>query len=75
MLTLRYTCGERACSFESTSLDDAQKHANEERHAINIIGALTPNRPPPTQSIDEVARTKARTNEILRRAKERGLVR
>ena len=73
MISLRYSC---ACGFATGVLNDAQDHANATEHHVQITGFMTANKAPVAdlRALEERARTKARENEIMRRARDRGLL-
>lgn len=72
-MTFSYSCTE--CNWKSGVLDAAQRHANNTGHVVDINGSLTANRPTvDITAISASAEEKMREGEILRRARDLGLV-
>ena len=73
-INLFYEC--TTCDFQSSSLEDAQRHADEREHTISIEGTLTarPNSTANILSIEQAAARKAREAAILRAARDRNLL-
>lgn len=73
MINLTYSC---SCGFNSGVLNDAQDHANRMFHRLSIQGTLTadPRSVKSKYDATESAKIKAREMEIMRRAKEKGLL-
>lgn len=76
MISMTYLCTQ--CEFKTGVLNDAQEHANATTHSVEINGFITTNkvvgdfvRIETSQKIKD----HARELEIMRRAREKGLVR
>lgn len=72
MMTMTYSC---SCGWRSGLLNDAQDHANANGHVVSITGSITSNIPQvDATAIAEAARARATEAEIMRRARDRGLL-
>lgn len=72
MISMTYSC---KCGFKSSVLDDAQGHADEEGHNVDLVGSITPRTIQfDTHAIELSAARKARESEIMRQARDRGLL-
>ena len=71
MISLGYRC---SCGWRSGALEAAQSHADQTGHTVHVSGTISP-RPKETVQITRSAREKLLEAEILRRAREKGLVR
>lgn len=73
MIALTYAC---SCGWRSPVLDDAQEHADETTHIVQVRGTITARELVSKRNIgiDERARLKARELEIMRRARAMGVV-
>lgn len=74
MTSWEYTC--TVCKYATPLLNNAQDHANETRHHLKVHGFLTPNRPPKTTTYNapEAQMQRARDAQILRVARDKGLL-
>lgn len=73
MISLRYSC---KCGWSSTLLDDAQGHANATQHHVDVLGSISPvfNVTAQKQKIERAAKDKAWDAQVMRVARERGLL-
>lgn len=75
MYRLAYSC---KCGWSSRMYVDAQQHANDTGHTLDVTGTLSASERPVADesalTISEALKKKVREAEILRRAKQRGLV-
>lgn len=71
-ISMSYHC---PCGFRTLILDAAQNHANATGHVVSIQGALSANKPVVLkEAIEASAAEKVREMEIMRRARQKGLV-
>lgn len=74
MISLTYECG--VCDFSTFSLNDAQEHCNASLHTVDVRGTITSNasKVVTQQFVNEQLRRETRDQMIMRRAKQKGLV-
>lgn len=72
MIRMSYSC---ACGMNTARLEEAQGHADETGHVVRIAGEVTTRIPQvDATAIEASARARATEAEILRAARDRGLL-